>query len=143
MPSVKDRAEILRAVSVKLDVGPDVDFEEIASSTEGYSGADLQALVYNAHLDMVHSSMLQPNSLQPNGKGKGKLGSSAAQQPSFLTYPESLSKTMSAAEKAAMQQRVRGESLMAVLTITAERRLGRFPCGGYQAPGTSESFEGK
>jgi len=30
---------------------------DLASETENLSGADLQALVYNAHLDVVHSSI--------------------------------------------------------------------------------------
>jgi len=34
-----------------------VDLEEIARLTKGYSGADLQALVYNAHLQVVHASI--------------------------------------------------------------------------------------
>jgi peroxin-1 len=36
---------------------PSIDWEEIANCTEGYSGADLQALVYNAHLQVVHASI--------------------------------------------------------------------------------------
>lgn len=38
-------------------MGPSVDFEEIARLTEGYTGADLQSLVYNAHLQVVHASI--------------------------------------------------------------------------------------
>lgn len=38
-------------------MAPSVDFEEIARLTEGYSGADLQSLVYNAHLQVVHASI--------------------------------------------------------------------------------------
>jgi peroxin-1 len=34
-----------------------VDFDQLAAATEGFSGADLQALLYNAHLDVVHSSI--------------------------------------------------------------------------------------
>jgi len=40
-------------------VSPTVDFDEIASRTEGFSGADLQALLYNAHLAVIHSSILE------------------------------------------------------------------------------------
>jgi peroxin-1 len=32
---------------------------ELASKTVNLSGADLQALIYNAHLDVVHSSISQ------------------------------------------------------------------------------------
>jgi len=34
-------------------VGLDVSLEELAARTEGYSGADLQAVLYNAHLEAV------------------------------------------------------------------------------------------
>lgn len=37
-----------------MSVDSSVDFSHFAASTEGYSGADLQALVYNAHLESVH-----------------------------------------------------------------------------------------
>ena len=40
-----------------MTVSPTVDWEKLAESTEGFSGADLQALVYNAHLEVVHSSI--------------------------------------------------------------------------------------
>lgn len=36
---------------------PDVDLSYYAEITEGFSGADLQALIYNAHLEVVHSSL--------------------------------------------------------------------------------------
>jgi peroxin-1 len=39
-----------------MTVEPSVDFAHIASSTEGFSGADLQALVYNAHLESIHET---------------------------------------------------------------------------------------
>lgn len=42
-----------------MTIGPSVDFDEIASRTEGFSGADLQALMYNAHLDVIHSSIAE------------------------------------------------------------------------------------
>lgn len=35
----------------------DVDFDRLADATEGFSGADLQALLYNAHLEVVHASV--------------------------------------------------------------------------------------
>jgi peroxin-1 len=57
MPSEEDRKDILQAVSRKVKLGPSVDFEEIARLTEGYTGADLQSLVYNAHLQVVHASI--------------------------------------------------------------------------------------
>ncbi|KAK3616220.1 Peroxisome biosynthesis protein pex1 [Elasticomyces elasticus] len=52
---------ILRAVSKKLHVEEGVfggegrqTLEEVAERTGGYSGADLQAVMYNAHLEAIH-----------------------------------------------------------------------------------------
>lgn len=48
--------QILQAVSKKVSVSTSVEWDYFAEATEGYSGADLQALIYNAHLEVVHSS---------------------------------------------------------------------------------------
>lgn len=53
LPGQEDRLDIIRAVGSKVHFSQDVDLEEIARRTEGYSGADLQAVVYNAHLEAV------------------------------------------------------------------------------------------
>lgn len=53
LPSYEDRVDIIRAVSSKVHFEPDVSIVVIAERTEGYSGADLQAVVYNAHLEAV------------------------------------------------------------------------------------------
>ncbi|KAJ6497788.1 P-loop containing nucleoside triphosphate hydrolase protein [Mycena sanguinolenta] len=57
MPDLEDRKDILQAVARKVALSPSVDIDEIAAATAGYSGADLQALLYNAHLEVVHSSI--------------------------------------------------------------------------------------
>ncbi|EGO02902.1 hypothetical protein SERLA73DRAFT_102940 [Serpula lacrymans var. lacrymans S7.3] len=62
MPDLEDRKDILKAVSRKMILSPEVDLDEIALATDGYSGADLQALVYNAHLEVVHESLAENES---------------------------------------------------------------------------------
>ena len=42
----------------------------LAANTSGLSGADLQALVYNAHLDVVHSSISHSTPLVNGNKEK-------------------------------------------------------------------------
>ncbi|TVY22528.1 Peroxisome biosynthesis protein [Lachnellula hyalina] len=56
LPSREDRIDILQALGRKLTLSPEVlsALPSIASRTEGYSGADLQALIYNAHLEAIH-----------------------------------------------------------------------------------------
>ncbi|KAK4686120.1 peroxin-1, partial [Tremellales sp. Uapishka_1] len=72
IPDEADRLE-------KLIFGSSVDLPHLAHVTEGFSGADLQALVYNAHLEVVHASISasaeekeHKQAGQAKGKGKGK-----------------------------------------------------------------------
>ncbi|PBP26421.1 ATPase [Diplocarpon rosae] len=59
LPDHDDRIDILRALGTKLKLSGEVldNIPGISSRTEGYSGADLQALVYNAHLDAIHDML--------------------------------------------------------------------------------------
>ena len=54
MPSLDDRADILRALARKIALADDVDLDDWARRTDGYSGADLQALLYNASLEAIN-----------------------------------------------------------------------------------------
>lgn len=73
MPSKMDRQEIIESLARKLHLAPSVDLEQLSEDTEGFSGADLQALVYNAHLDVVHAVLNRPEEeKEPKDKGKGK-----------------------------------------------------------------------
>ena len=64
--------EILKALSSKLTLHPSVDLPDLAAESEGFSGADLQAVVYNAHLDVVHASIADAEVTEGASKGKGK-----------------------------------------------------------------------
>ncbi|CAK7336687.1 unnamed protein product [Dovyalis caffra] len=44
LPDAPNRAKILRVILAKEDLSPDVDFDAIASMTDGYSGSDLKNL---------------------------------------------------------------------------------------------------
>jgi len=59
-------------VSAKLTLDPSIDIEYIAAETEGLSGADLQAVVYNAHLEVVQASIADINEEETSSVGKGK-----------------------------------------------------------------------
>ncbi|XP_006460876.1 hypothetical protein AGABI2DRAFT_150706 [Agaricus bisporus var. bisporus H97] len=65
MPTKDERKDIFFAVSQNLRLSSTVDLDNLADRTEGYSGADLQALLYNAHLEVVHESIA---SLSPSDK---------------------------------------------------------------------------
>ncbi|KAF3930823.1 hypothetical protein ABW19_dt0200350 [Dactylella cylindrospora] len=73
LPNHEDRVDILRALSLKLRIDESIGLEDIANLTEGYSGADLQALLYNAHLEAIHDVIAsQEEEVEKFGKGKGK-----------------------------------------------------------------------
>lgn len=64
MPDAEDRLDILQAISKKLHIDPALvsgegprTLSEVAERTAGYSGADLQAVLYNAHLDAIHDML--------------------------------------------------------------------------------------
>lgn len=54
MPNFEDRLSILQAVQGTMKLRKDVSLRDVAAATSGYSGADLQALLYNAYLDAIH-----------------------------------------------------------------------------------------
>ncbi|KAK4500258.1 hypothetical protein PRZ48_008447 [Zasmidium cellare] len=96
MPNEEDRLDILQAISNKLKLDPAVtegtgpqSLQEVAKSTEGYSGADLQAVMYNAHLDAIHD-VLGPADVagQDFGKKKsdGSRGRSGSNKHQDFTY---------------------------------------------------------
>ncbi|CAG9768233.1 unnamed protein product [Ceutorhynchus assimilis] len=53
MPSQGERLEILEILSKNLDFESNVDLKELAIETEGYSGADLQAVLYTAQISTL------------------------------------------------------------------------------------------
>ncbi len=80
LPSYDDRLDILRVVSKDvpmLDEVQEEGLQELADRTEGYSGADLQALVYNAHLEAIHRALGRHD----NGKGLPSESKSKGKQP--------------------------------------------------------------
>ena len=57
LPTYDDRLDILRVVSEKVAMAEEVreqGLENVARQTEGYSGADLQAVISNAQLEAIH-----------------------------------------------------------------------------------------
>lgn len=67
IPTLDERVSILEALSRKLQLGEDVDLNALAQRTTNYTGADLQAMLYNAHLEAVHSVISTQNEKPVNG----------------------------------------------------------------------------
>ncbi|RFU25526.1 hypothetical protein B7463_g10819, partial [Scytalidium lignicola] len=87
LPNFNDRIDILKALGKKLNLSPEVQdgpeggLAEIARRTEGYSGADLQALVYNAHLEAIHDVLGDQNHTELSTKAAGKTNRNSSSIP--------------------------------------------------------------
>lgn len=95
-----------------MTLADDVDLEAIAQATDGFTGADLQALVYNANLEAVHETIDQePGNGPGNGRAHGVPDEDEKIQ--YVTFgPEgSEKKVLSAAEETAIQTQVRAVTL--------------------------------
>lgn len=89
-PETEDRTSILRALGRKMSFAPDVDLQLVATWTQHCTGADLQALLYNAQIEAIHQrlddakSKRALSSLATNGSGL------EYQYPSLRTAAEQL-----------------------------------------------------
>ncbi|KAJ3727064.1 P-loop containing nucleoside triphosphate hydrolase protein [Lentinula raphanica] len=101
MPDVDERKEILQAVSRKVTMSPSIDLDEIAQATEGFSGADLQALVYNAHLEVVNAAI----SSSPSERDTVKINEQQPIRYTAIGGPSSRI-TRSRAEESALQRKL-------------------------------------
>ncbi|KAL2200063.1 P-loop containing nucleoside triphosphate hydrolase protein [Corynascus similis CBS 632.67] len=84
-PTLEDRLDIIRALAQKVKVADEVwnseqDMLELGRRTEGFSGADLQALVSNAQLEAIHDVLNDRE--QPAGGASGTRRGAAKKQPS-------------------------------------------------------------
>jgi peroxin-1 len=107
MPSRSDRVEIIQALSRKLNLSDEalLRIGDIADRTEGYSGADLQAVIYNAHLEAIHdvlgdrsttaNTQTQPkphisngfeSALTPAGQGSHKNSNTSPPSKPFIQF---------------------------------------------------------
>lgn len=87
MPSHADRADIIQAVSKKLLMSEEVAarLDEVAERTAGFSGADLQAVVYNAHLEAVHDALGDRTGDKPAAK-TAKTSAPSTSSRSFIQF---------------------------------------------------------
>ncbi|KAH9939712.1 AAA-domain-containing protein [Epithele typhae] len=105
MPSVSDREEILTALGRKVTFAPSLDMAALARATEGFSGADLQALVYNAHLEVVHSALAALPS-PSDGTGRSGGGDEHEVRYTALGGTDGAGRVLSRAEEAVFQRRL-------------------------------------
>ncbi|XP_042880852.1 peroxisome biogenesis factor 1-like [Penaeus japonicus] len=56
MPTEKDRKEILEVLSEDVDLGEEINWSEVASLTESFSGADLQSILSTAQVAVAQEA---------------------------------------------------------------------------------------
>ncbi|KAL8868826.1 MAG: hypothetical protein Q9174_004727 [Haloplaca sp. 1 TL-2023] len=93
LPDLEDRVDILGAVSRKLKLDSNMvgqgrhSLHEVAERTEGYTGADLQAIVYNAHLEAIHEKLGDGKDSRKNGREEGQAAPSRKHRSDILQFP--------------------------------------------------------
>ncbi|GAB1602908.1 peroxisome biogenesis factor 1-like isoform X1 [Argonauta hians] len=60
IPSKDDRLSILKVLTSKMHLAPDVKLDFFADFCCHFTGADLKALLYNAQLEAIHESLEKP-----------------------------------------------------------------------------------
>ncbi|KAK4055252.1 Peroxisome biosynthesis protein pex1 [Microbotryomycetes sp. JL201] len=110
--------QILKACSRKIELAPSVDLNEVAANTEGYSGADLQAVMYNAHLDAIHAGLQRVESTITNAEANHH--DRTLRYTSFGGAADAGGKVLSAAEQAAVNKRL--ELILSAMSETNQRQ---------------------
>ena len=98
-----------------MPISADVDLESVAATTEGFSGADLQALLYNAHLEVVHESI--NIELSPDQSTRMK-----EEEPiEYITFGPNSGTLKSREEVMSLEKRVRVPHQTKVISNTSSR----------------------
>jgi peroxin-1 len=98
--------QIMEACARKIALSPSVDLSSYAAKTQGFSGADLQALIYNAHLDAIHETLSATTSTNEEGAALGKREEQDIAYTAFGGTEKQEDKVLSRAEQASVNKRV-------------------------------------
>lgn len=94
-PAAADRLAILQAVGRKLVLGPGVSLQDVAACTEGFTGADLAAVLSEAQLLAVHEQIDAQAEGQPQEEVEG--GGAAAAAAACVLTSQHVSRALSRA----------------------------------------------
>lgn len=80
-PNLEDRIDIIKALAKKVKLSGEVlededDMIELGRRTDGFSGADLQALMSNAQLEAIHDVLHDRESEEPTSNHTNRRGAS-------------------------------------------------------------------
>ena len=155
MPSLDDRLDILQALSKKLSISQDIldavyqqrSLSEVAHRTAGYSGADLQAVIYNAHLEAIHDVLDDHNTnCETNSKSrKDSTKYSSASKQDILQFRFGKEDTANGAAPAMSRSKQAAEyaAIIAKLgAIKLAKRKDRHARHGITEPSSREKTSG-
>jgi peroxin-1 len=127
LPTYEDRIDILLALGKKLKLsadvldGPEGGLREIARQTEGFSGADLQALVSNAQLEAIHDVLGdQDPSTTASKRGAKTNGVGSVSSRNFLQFRYGEAEDAAEAESRAKSGHNRSKALAEQAAIAAK-----------------------
>eukprot|EP00002_Diphylleia_rotans_P017429 TRINITY_DN3387_c0_g1_i1.p1 TRINITY_DN3387_c0_g1~~TRINITY_DN3387_c0_g1_i1.p1 ORF type:complete len:1119 (+),score=244.04 TRINITY_DN3387_c0_g1_i1:44-3400(+) len=100
MPDENDRVSIMKALARKMTLAADLDWSRLSQMSEGRTGADLQAILYNAQLEAIHELIDEPTAVETIVDEKQV-------QMHIITPTQHAETNMTAAERALLSQRVR------------------------------------
>ncbi|RAL63041.1 hypothetical protein DID88_004126 [Monilinia fructigena] len=127
LPDLYDRFDILKALGKKLKLSeevrdsPEGGLHEIARRTEGYSGADLQALISNAQLEAIHDVLGDHDQVEVGGKRNSAKTNGASSGPrNFVQFRYGEDEDRAEAETRAKAGNNRSKQLAEKASITAK-----------------------
>lgn len=93
-----------------MTLASEVDLNEYAGKTEGFSGADLQGFLYNAHLEAIHGAINIDSFKEQQKKDMEQTDTNEETQSDFVMVGGESNKSkapLTSAEKGQISQRVR------------------------------------
>ncbi|KKA29430.1 hypothetical protein TD95_002684 [Thielaviopsis punctulata] len=149
LPTAEDREDIIRALCHKVRLDDDVlnggGLTELGRRTEGFSGADLQALVSNAQLEAIHD-VLHASEGQLNATvastGKSKTTSAA---PSFVKfrYGDGADEGAGVVPKTRSAELAENAAILAKLEAIKTARKRALPTSGASAAAATKQQQDK
>ncbi|KAL7629107.1 Peroxisome biosynthesis protein pex1 [Parahypoxylon ruwenzoriense] len=128
-PNLEDRVDILQALGKKVKLSSEIlsseeGLLELGRRTEGYSGADLQALMSNAQLEAIHD-VLNDAELQSSGDKRNAANSrtkleTAARTRNFVQFRYGIETALAEAEERAKKGYNRSAELAENIAIAAK-----------------------
>lgn len=129
-PGLEDRIDILKALAKTARVSDEVldsedDLVELGRRTEGFTGADLQALVSNAQLEAIHDTLSHHDAADaagdPNGRRyKAKKPADGAPARNFVQFRYGQEESKAEAQRRARSGASRSSELAEQAAISAK-----------------------